>query len=65
MALWGNDGKVSHEDGKNCIRLLGKEVLPRLREIGKGLGLNSPFEANTPVSLADTPGHGQSAAAGA
>src|SRR5579885_3676830 len=33
LALWGNDGRVSHEDSKSCIRLMGAEVLPRLREI--------------------------------
>ncbi len=32
------------------IRLMGQEVLPALREIGKELGLNSPFDLNTPVS---------------
>ena len=64
MALWGNDGNVTHEDAKTCIRLTGQEVLPRLREIGKSIGLNSPFDLNTPVSLAETPGHQQSAAAG-
>jgi hypothetical protein len=32
------------------IRLMGQEVLPALREMGKELGLNSPFELNTPVS---------------
>jgi len=53
MALWGSDGGVSHEDTKTCIRLLGQEVMPAMREIGKELGLNSPFEAETPVSLAD------------
>ena len=65
MALWGNDGNVSHEDAKTCIRLIGTEVLPRLREIGKAIGLNSPFDANTPVSVAAS--HGslpQTAAAG-
>ncbi|HEX2172313.1 MAG TPA: LLM class flavin-dependent oxidoreductase, partial [Dehalococcoidia bacterium] len=51
MALWGNDGKVSHEDAMTCIRLLGQEVMPRLREIGRGLGLNDPFEAQAPISL--------------
>ena len=45
MAFWGNDGNVSHEDTKTCIRLLGQEVMPAVREIGKELGLNSPFEA--------------------
>jgi alkanesulfonate monooxygenase SsuD/methylene tetrahydromethanopterin reductase-like flavin-dependent oxidoreductase (luciferase family) len=51
LMLWANDGKISHEDSKRCIELLGKEVLPALREIGDELGLNSPFELNTPVSL--------------
>jgi hypothetical protein len=31
---------------------MGEEVLPALREIGKELGLWSPFEANAPVSIA-------------
>jgi alkanesulfonate monooxygenase SsuD/methylene tetrahydromethanopterin reductase-like flavin-dependent oxidoreductase (luciferase family) len=51
MAFWGSDGNVSHEDTKTCIRLLGQEVLPAVREIGKELGLDSPFEANAPVSI--------------
>jgi hypothetical protein len=63
MALWGNDGKVSHDDSKSCIRLLGQEVLPQLRNIAKKIGLNSPFDSHTPVSLAETPGN-QLAAAG-
>jgi len=36
----------------SCIRLLGQEVMPAIREIGDKLGLKSPFEANSPVSLA-------------
>ena len=36
---------------KTCIRLLGQEVLPAVREMGKELGLLSPFEANAPVSI--------------
>ncbi len=52
VALWGNDGRISHEDSMSYIRLMGQEVLPALREIGKELGLNSPFELNTPVSRA-------------
>jgi hypothetical protein len=51
MAFWGSDGNVSHEDTKACIRLLGQEVLPAVREIGKELGLDSPFDANAPVSI--------------
>lgn len=51
MSFWGNDGNVSVEDAKTCIRLLGQEVMPQLREYGKKLGLDSPFEANAPVSI--------------
>ena len=46
------DGFVSSADTRTCIRLLGEEVLPAVREIGKELGLWSPFEANAPVSIA-------------
>jgi len=52
LALYGNDGRISHEDSKTCIRLTGQEVLPALRELGKKMGLESPFDLNTPVSLA-------------
>ncbi len=48
MAFWGNDGKVSDADARTCIRLLGQEVMPAVREISNELGLNSPFEANAP-----------------
>ncbi|MDB5374507.1 MAG: Flavin-dependent oxidoreductase, luciferase family [Belnapia sp.] len=52
MALWANDGAVSHADSMTCIRLFGEEVLPAMRETAKALDLKSPFEAETPVSLA-------------
>ncbi len=55
LAFWANDGKVGHEDSMTCIRLLGQEVMPAVREIGERMGLKSPFELNTPVSLACTP----------
>jgi alkanesulfonate monooxygenase SsuD/methylene tetrahydromethanopterin reductase-like flavin-dependent oxidoreductase (luciferase family) len=51
FALWGNDGNISHEDSMTCIRLLGQEVMPAMREYGKQLGLDSPFEADSPVGL--------------
>ena len=56
LALWGNDGGVTHPDAMECIRLTGQEVLPSLRHIGKELGLQSPFDLNTPVSLAAAKG---------
>jgi alkanesulfonate monooxygenase SsuD/methylene tetrahydromethanopterin reductase-like flavin-dependent oxidoreductase (luciferase family) len=52
LMLWGNDGHVSHEDSMECIRLLGEEVLPAVREIGAELDIHDPFELNSPVSLA-------------
>ena len=55
LVLWGNDGKISHEDSLRCIELLGREVVPAVKEIGKELGLHDPFEIDAPVSLAETP----------
>ena len=51
LALWGNDGTVSQEDSLTCIRLMGEEVFPAIREIAKELDLKSPDEANAPVHL--------------
>src|SRR5436190_15912493 len=51
LAFWGNDGTVSHQDAKTCIRLLGQEVFPAVREMAKELDLKSPFETNQPVSI--------------
>jgi hypothetical protein len=51
LALWGNDGFVSQEDSLTCIRLMGQEVFPAIREIAKELDLKSPFEADAPVHL--------------
>ena len=52
LGFWTSDGFVTNEDAKSCIRLLGQEVLPAVREMGKELGLWSPFEGNDPVSIA-------------
>ena len=51
LGMWGNDGTVSHEDAKTCIRLMGQEVFPAIREMAKELDLKSPFETNQPVSV--------------
>ncbi len=55
LALWGNDGKIDHADSKRCIELLGKEVVPAIRDYANELGLKDPFELDTPVSLEQTP----------
>jgi alkanesulfonate monooxygenase SsuD/methylene tetrahydromethanopterin reductase-like flavin-dependent oxidoreductase (luciferase family) len=52
LFLWGNDGKIPHDDAMRCIQLLGEEVIPAVREIGDELGIQSPFDMDSPVSLA-------------
>jgi alkanesulfonate monooxygenase SsuD/methylene tetrahydromethanopterin reductase-like flavin-dependent oxidoreductase (luciferase family) len=52
VGFWASDGFVSDADSRTCIRLLGEEVLPAVREIGNSLGLADPFESKAPVSLA-------------
>jgi hypothetical protein len=54
LVLWANDGKISHEDSVRCIELLGKEVLPAVREIAAELGLPGPFEAGLTPELPTT-----------
>lgn len=49
FAFWQNDGPISKEDRLNNMRLIATEVMPAVREIGKELGLTSPFEV-TPGS---------------
>ena len=52
--FWDGDGAMSHDDQMRSLRLMGEEVIPALREIGKELELNSPFEVdpstNKPVA---------------
>ncbi len=44
LGVWSNDGSISHEDTMRCLELLGQEVLPAIREIGKELELTDPFQ---------------------
>jgi len=63
VGFWAADGFVSDQDTRTCIRLLGQEVLPAVREMGKELGLLSPLEANAPVSIRYDDGPGLEAVA--
>ena len=38
------DGPAPQADRMTCLKLLGTEVMPAVREIGKELGLTDPFE---------------------
>jgi alkanesulfonate monooxygenase SsuD/methylene tetrahydromethanopterin reductase-like flavin-dependent oxidoreductase (luciferase family) len=59
LAFWGNDGTVTNADARTCIRLLGQEVFPAVREMAKEFDLKSPFETNQPVSVDYMPGRRQ------
>jgi alkanesulfonate monooxygenase SsuD/methylene tetrahydromethanopterin reductase-like flavin-dependent oxidoreductase (luciferase family) len=55
LVLWASDGRMTQEESLRCIRLMGSEVLPRIRKRGEELGLGDPFSVNAPVSLAAGP----------
>lgn len=44
LAVWTNDGTISHKDTMRCLQLMHQEVLPALREIGAELELPGPFD---------------------
>jgi alkanesulfonate monooxygenase SsuD/methylene tetrahydromethanopterin reductase-like flavin-dependent oxidoreductase (luciferase family) len=45
--FWDGDGAMTHEDQMRSMRLMGQEVIPAVREMGKELSLKSSFEVNT------------------
>jgi alkanesulfonate monooxygenase SsuD/methylene tetrahydromethanopterin reductase-like flavin-dependent oxidoreductase (luciferase family) len=51
--FWHGDGDFTHEETTRGVRLMGEYVLPAVREMGRELGLASPFEidpsTNQPV----------------
>ena len=42
--FWDGDGAMTHEDQVRSLRLMGEEVIPAVREMGRELELFSPFE---------------------
>jgi alkanesulfonate monooxygenase SsuD/methylene tetrahydromethanopterin reductase-like flavin-dependent oxidoreductase (luciferase family) len=44
LGLWYHHGPMSYQDRRTCLRLLGSEVLPALREMTKEFDLPGPFE---------------------
>ncbi|MGI8927552.1 MAG: LLM class flavin-dependent oxidoreductase [Tepidiformaceae bacterium] len=49
--FWDGDGAMDHDDSMRSLRLMGEEVIPAVREIGKSLDLQSPFEADPKVPI--------------
>jgi len=54
--FWDGDGAMDHDDAMRSLRLMGEEVIPAVREMGKELDLQGPFETdpktNEPVPVA-------------
>jgi alkanesulfonate monooxygenase SsuD/methylene tetrahydromethanopterin reductase-like flavin-dependent oxidoreductase (luciferase family) len=53
--FWDGDGAMSHEDQMRSLRLMGEEVIPAVREMGKELELFSPFEVDPATGKPLTP----------
>ena len=44
--FWDGDGAMSHEDAMRSLKLMGEEVIPAVREMGRELELPDAFEIN-------------------
>ena len=44
--FWDGDGAMTHEDQMRSLRLMGEEVIPAVREMGRELELFGPFEVD-------------------
>ena len=56
--FWDGDGAMTHEDQMRSLRLMGEEVIPAVREMGKELELFSPFEVDPATNKAIVNGAG-------
>jgi alkanesulfonate monooxygenase SsuD/methylene tetrahydromethanopterin reductase-like flavin-dependent oxidoreductase (luciferase family) len=46
LILWDGDGSMTHDDAVRSMRLMGNELIPALKEMGKELGLNGYHEVD-------------------
>jgi alkanesulfonate monooxygenase SsuD/methylene tetrahydromethanopterin reductase-like flavin-dependent oxidoreductase (luciferase family) len=46
IILWDGDGGMTHDDAMRSLRLMGTEVLPAIREMGRELDLKGAFEVD-------------------
>jgi alkanesulfonate monooxygenase SsuD/methylene tetrahydromethanopterin reductase-like flavin-dependent oxidoreductase (luciferase family) len=44
--FWDGDGAMSHEDAMRSLKLMGSEIIPAVREMGRELDLPDSFEIN-------------------
>ena len=52
--FWDGDGAMSHDDQMRSLRLMGSDVIPAVREMGKELDLKGPFEVDPAKDAADS-----------
>lgn len=45
LVFHATEGRIPHADTMRCIELLGRDVLPAVRDIGRELGITGPFDA--------------------
>ena len=50
--FWDGDGAMSHEDAMRSLKLMGEEVLPAVREMGRELELTDAFEVDPATNQA-------------
>ena len=51
LIFWHGDGDFTHEDTMRGLRLMGRYVVPAVREMAKELELYSPFEIDPSTNL--------------
>ena len=51
--FWDGDGAMSHDDQMRSLRLMGSDVIPAVREMGKELDLKGPFEVDPAKDATD------------
>ena len=57
--FWDGDGAMSHEDAMRSLKLMGEEIIPAVREMGRELELPDAFEidpaTNQPLTATPAP----------
>jgi hypothetical protein len=55
IIFWDGDGAMDHDDAMRSLRLFGSDVLPAVREMGKELELDSPFDVDDEIPAGYSP----------
>ena len=55
IIFWDGDGAMDHDDAMRSLRLFGSDVLPAVREMGKELELDSPFDVADEIPAGYSP----------